>query len=102
MKLIYSLNLKVLPKSQTFSPDWPKIRTYKSRIKNKHGKNVILKSWGLVLHSFYVQLLATNFVSSINGEVWPKVKLSVWLAFSLIRAEYSPNGRKRDSQEPRV
>jgi len=55
---------------------------------------VVPQELGLVLHSFYVQLLSTNFASSINWEVWPKVKLSVWLAFSLIKAEYGPNREK--------
>jgi len=37
------------------------------------------KTWfssaGVVMHSFYMQLLSINLVSSINWEVWLKVKI---------------------------
>jgi len=41
--LIGKFDLK--PNFQLF---WPKTTSYWGRIRNKHGKNVVLKSWGCI------------------------------------------------------
>ena len=57
--------MKILTKSQdSILIDWTK--PYKSRVgpeqEQKHG----FQEPGVVLHSFYVQLLTINLVSSVN------------------------------------
>ena len=51
------------------------------------GKQGFQEMW-VVLHYFYGQLLLINHVSSVNWDVWPKVKFSAnWRELGLIRAE---------------
>jgi len=44
------------------------------------GRKCDFQELGVVLPSFYVQILPSNLISSLNLEVWQKVKLSAWLA----------------------
>jgi len=54
-----------LTESQIYNPDWSElghIRPNRAQILRKHGLQVS----GLILHSFYVQLLLINLISSLN------------------------------------
>jgi len=52
------------------------------------------------LHSFYIQLLLINFVTSLNWKVWSKIKLSVPIGRTV--SSRAKMGSEHGLQEPRV
>jgi len=69
--------------SQTFSPDWTKIGHIKVEWEQKHG-NRSSQEPGVVLYSFYVQLLPINFVSCLNWKFDQKLNFHLRLAWTRI------------------
>jgi len=40
--------LKVLPKNQTFSPDWPKLGLVRAELRTNMGKTWFLRAWSSI------------------------------------------------------
>ena len=55
-------------KSPTFSPDWPELGLIRAK-KAQSGRKCDFQELGVLLHSFYVQLLLIKLISSLNWEV---------------------------------
>jgi len=46
------------------------------------GKKCGSQKLGMAIHSFYIQIQPINLISTLNWEVWPRVKLSTSLAWT--------------------
>ena len=52
--------------SQKFSPVWPDLDLKRAELDQKTGRKREFQVPGVVLHSFYVQILLINIISILN------------------------------------
>ena len=78
---MFLILIEKFDQKSNFHPRLAWTRPYKSRMgpnREKAGSQNLV----VLLHNFYEQILLINLISSLNWEVWLKVKLSAQLALN--------------------